>query len=158
MLSELMSLFMHMPLPARILSFLLFLLKTSPINLQSFQDSLSLSTLTQCLLGSVQLKVFFFSCALFQHLASVTHRALIIQHLLLPWSMRIWISGSLPHFAPALDSTFLKVRVNFSQLGNPTALGVEFYTMLEVNNNKKKVEWIQTKNNYMQKNTKYKDI
>lgn len=40
---------------------------------------------------------------------------------------------SLPHSPPTLDSTFLKVRVNFSQLGNSTALGIGFYTMLELN-------------------------
>lgn len=39
---------------------------------------LSLSTLTQRLLGSVQLKVTSSFCTLFQHLASTTHRALIM--------------------------------------------------------------------------------
>jgi hypothetical protein len=49
-------LFIPIPPPAK-LSLLLLLLQSSPINILSFQASLSLPTLTQCLFKSIQLKV-----------------------------------------------------------------------------------------------------
>lgn len=79
---------------------LFILLKTSPVHVQSFQESLSLSTLTQCFLGSVQLKVIFFFCTLFQNLASKTHRVLTMQCHWLPWTVKIWIQA----FSPLLST------------------------------------------------------
>lgn len=106
------SLFMHMPQPVRILSFLL-LLKSSPIKTLAFQDSLSLPTLSQCLLGSIQLKVISPSCAVCHYLAYNPYKALIS---VIYWP-EVWGFGYmyfLLHSLPTLDSTFPKVKINFS--------------------------------------------
>lgn len=117
LISEAMSSFSHMPLPARILSFLLLLLRSSPINIQSFQDSLSLPTLTQRLLGSIQLKVIFSLLCPFPT-PSLHHSQSTFVASFTTRSVRIWICVSSPLLSslPTLDSTFLKVRVNFSYL------------------------------------------